>query len=315
MILPPEGRSVARIPGKGNIDVEQLNKQTNLNQDISQLNITELRVLRNSFYAREGYPFRDAFLRGVFQCTSWYDSLMGQRWAKVDELMEYKLIEYNENESYRDTYYKADAKVPFKTTKAEQAFINKLLAREKELKKLNFNPSQSGYRVNMDNVVNNMQLKEYPAPLKDKLGRNGFAIVPAKHDQLFQVYESNDYTNFPNFVTTDLFLQIYHLYFDCLLRDVEQQKLHDVVQKLCERGQQLTINGLWPKANTQWLKTYFDVGYALITGQKGAAGIVAKRWRSRRLMRLTCRNSWAIKTFPSTISCSVRVATTPATTR
>jgi hypothetical protein len=88
MILPPEGRSVAHIPGKGNIDVEQLNKQTNLNQDISQLNITELRVLRNSFYAREGYPFRDAFLRGVFQCTSWYDSLMGQRWAKVDELME-----------------------------------------------------------------------------------------------------------------------------------------------------------------------------------------------------------------------------------
>lgn len=251
------------IPGKGGINVEQLNKRVDLAQDISQLNITELRVLRNSFFARDGYPFRDAFLRGVFQCTSWYDSLVEKRWEKVENLME-----YNENEDYRDTYYKADAKVPFKTTKAEQAFISKLQAREKELKQQNFKPSQSGYRVNMDNVVNAMQLKEYPAPLKDKLGRNGFAIVPAQHDQLFQVYESNDYTNFPNFVTTDLYLQIYHLYFDCLLRDVEQEKLHDVVLKLCQRGQQLT-------ANTQWLKTYFDVGYALITGQKGAAGTVA----------------------------------------
>ena len=158
------------IPGKGNINVEQLNKRVDLSQDISRLNITELRVLRNSFFAREGYPFRDAFLRGVFQCTSWYDSLQWKRWEKVEDLME-----YNENEDYRDTYYKADAKVPMKTTKAEQAFINMLLAREKELKKQNFTPSQSGYRVNMDNVVNNMQLKEYPAPLKDKLGRNGFA--------------------------------------------------------------------------------------------------------------------------------------------
>jgi len=259
------------IPGKGNIDVEQLNKRVDLNQDISRLNMTELRVLRNSFYARNGYPFRDAFLRGVFQCTSWYDSLMGERWPKVEELME-----YNEDEDYRTSYYKADAKVPMKTTKTEQAFINMLLAREKELKKQNFKPSQSGYRVNMDNVVNSMQLTEYPAPLKDKLGRNGFAIVPAKHDQLFNVYENNDYTNFPNFVTTDLYLQLYHLYFDCLLRDVEQKKLHDVVLKLCQRGQQLVANSQHPSSNTQWLKTYFDVGHALITGQKGAAGTVAE---------------------------------------
>ena len=222
-------------------------------------------MLRNSFYAREGYPFRDAFLRGVFQCTSWYDSLLWKRWEKVEDL-----INYNESEDYRNNYYKADAKVSMKTTKAEQAFINKLLAREKELMKRNFVPSQSGYRVNMDNVVNNMQLKEYPAPLKDKLGRNGFAIVPARHNQLFQLYESNDYTNFPNFVTTDLYLQLYHLYFDCLLRDIEQQRLHDVVLKLCQRGQQLTAT------NNAWLKTYFDVGYALITGQKGAVGTVAE---------------------------------------
>ena len=57
------------IPGEGGINVELLNKRVDLKQDVSRLNLTELRVLRNSFFAREGYPFKDAFLRGVFQCT------------------------------------------------------------------------------------------------------------------------------------------------------------------------------------------------------------------------------------------------------
>ena len=251
------------VPGKGGINVELLNKKVILDQDISQLSLTELRVLRNSFYAREGFPFRDAFLRGVFQCTSWYDSLVWKRWDKVESLMQ----GYD-----RDEYYKADAKVPFRISKEEQVFINRLLAREKELKLQNFVSPISGYRVNMDNVVNAMQMDEFDPRLKDKLGRNGFAIVPARHNQLFQVYETNDYSNFPNFVTTDLYLQLYHLYFDCLLRDIEQKKLHDVVLQLCERGRQLTTG---TTAEQRWLNTYFDVGYALIKGEKGALGTVA----------------------------------------
>ena len=120
------------IPGQGSINVELLNKRIDLKQDVSRLNLTELRVLRNSFYAREGYPFKNAFLRGVFQCTSWYDSLMWERWEKVEDK-----VEYDDNVGWRESYYRADAKVPMKTTKAEQAFIAKLQAREKELKKQN----------------------------------------------------------------------------------------------------------------------------------------------------------------------------------
>lgn len=265
MVMSATAQEVKRVivPGKGGIDVEQLNKGVNLDQDISQLNLTELRVLRNSFYAREGFPFRDAFLRGLFLCTSWYDSLMWVRWGKVENL----LTGYE-----RDEYYKADGKLPFKISKSEYAFINKLQAREKELKLQNFSSRVSGHHVNMDNVVNAMQMDEFDARLKDKLGRNGFAIVPAQHNQLFQVYETNDYSNFPNFVTTDLYLQLYHLYFDCLLRDIEQEKLHDVVLQLCERGRELTTG---TTAEQKWLRTYFDVGCALIKGEKGAAGTVA----------------------------------------
>jgi hypothetical protein len=266
MAMTATAQKVKRVmmPGKGGIDVEQLNKRVNLNQDISQLNLAELRVLRNSFYAREGFPFRDAFLRGVFQCTSWYDSLMWVRWSKVEDLM----TGYE-----REDYYQADSKVPFKINKAEHVFINKLLAREKELKQQNFKSPVSGHCVNINNLVNAMQMETFDPRLKDQLGRKGFAIVPAQHNQLFQVYETNDYTNFPNFVTTDLYLQLYHLYFDCLLRDIEQQKLHNVVLQLCERGRELTTG---TTAEQKWLRTYFDVGRALIKGEKGAAGTVAR---------------------------------------
>ena len=43
------------LPGNGKIDVEMLNKKIDLNMDISKLSINELRVLRNAFYARQGY--------------------------------------------------------------------------------------------------------------------------------------------------------------------------------------------------------------------------------------------------------------------
>lgn len=268
LIATAQQKQRVMIPGKGGINAELLNKRVDLSQDVSRLNLTEVRVLRNSFFAREGYPFKDAFLRGVFQCTSWYDSLVTQRWEKVEDL-----VEYDDNVGWRESYYRADAKLPMKTTKAEQAFIAKLQAREKELKMLNFKPNEAGYRVNMDNVVNAMQMKEFDSRLRQKLGRNGFAIVPAQHDQLFNVYESNDYTNFPNFVTTDLYLQLYHLYFDCLLREVEQDKLHEAVKKLCRRGQQLTMGN---SAEHRWLHTYFNIGMALIEGKKGAAGTEAE---------------------------------------
>ena len=239
------------IPGKGGIDVERLNKPVNLNMDISQLNVTELRVLRNSFWARKGYAFSDAFLRGVFQNTSWYSELMWKAWESED----------------------SGQSGPLKVvlTADEQAFVAKLQAREKELTAENFQPKRTGWTVNMENVVNAMQIEQLDKRLEDRLGSKGFAIVPAKEEQLFHIYEKNDYSNFPNFVTTDLYLQLYHLYFDCLLRDVEQHKLFHAVQQLSERGLQLTAGG--STAEHRWLHTYFEVASCLLQGQKGSGTV------------------------------------------
>ena len=72
------------IPGNGHIDVEKLNKPIDLNMDLSKLTLSELRVLRNSFAARQGYVFMEADLRSLFSQTSWYDSLMWKRFEPKD---------------------------------------------------------------------------------------------------------------------------------------------------------------------------------------------------------------------------------------
>ena len=71
------------IPGPGRIDVEQLNRNIDTDMDISQLTLSELRVLRNAFAARQGYPFVSSELRCLFSATSWYDDIF---WKRSSEL-------------------------------------------------------------------------------------------------------------------------------------------------------------------------------------------------------------------------------------
>ena len=253
------------LPGSGHVDTELLNRKVDLTLDVEKLNLNELRVLRNAFYARQGYPFKDAYLRGVFSSTSWYDSLMYEFDAEASNFIE---VEEKEGESWRDSYYRGISPKAIKITPQEQAFIKKLQAREKALLTQNF-ATTGGDKVNMGNVYNSMQMNDFDQRLLSRLGQKGFAVVPAEHNQLFQVYESNDYVCFPNFVTTDLFVQLYHLYFDCALREIETHRLDSIVRLLCARGTELVNARLAKETDKQlrdaaeWLSAYFAVARAL----------------------------------------------------
>ena len=237
------------IPGKGNIDVEQLNKKIDLSMDISRLSVSELRVLRNAFAARQGYCFMNADLRGIFSATSWYDDIMNKR------------FDYEGTEK---------AMKPITYTPAEQAFIAKLKAREDELLKLNFKASPANV-VNMDNIVNPFQMSEFDPKLRTMLGRQGFAIVPSEEQQLFHIYERNDYHEFPNFVTTDLYLQVYHMYFDTALKQVErslfipmlEEYTYNLYTAMTQRVQEAKIPAM--KEAAEWDAAYFAIAYSLLT--------------------------------------------------
>ena len=260
--------SVVSVPAS-HIDVEQLLDSIDYSMDVSGLSISDVRVLRNAPAARQGFPFKDAYIRGVYAGTTWYDSLM---W-KFDENTNFENIEQKENESWRDYYYRAsEEKGLIKYTQEEQNFMKRLQAREDELKKLNFDTPED-LRVNMANLINPSQLKEFDSLLCEHLAQDGFAIVPATHDQLFHVYEQNDYQEFPSFVTTDLYLQLYHLYFDCMLKEIEEESLIKLMTEMArnmydvmhQQAANTNNEEIWAYANHN--AVFFAVAYQLLTGK------------------------------------------------
>ena len=249
------------LPGKGHLDVEQFNRSINTNMDISQLSLSELRVLRNAFAARKGYVFSSADLRSIFDQTSWYNALMWAQFEKEDQTEGYG---YQDDGSYKS--------MPLKYTAAEQAFIAKIQAREKELRKQNFN-TKGGQLVNVDNLLNPYQLTTFEPKLKTALGKNGFAIVPGNKIQLFHVYEKNDYSDFPSFVTTDLYLQLYHFYFDNVLRSIEEEKFDSIVNLLSIELYKhfSTPMGKAVEPARKFNQAYFAIATALINGKPAPA--------------------------------------------
>ena len=112
-------------------------------------------------------------------------------------------------------------------------------------------------------------MEEYNDELDWMLKKNGFAIVQDNYDQLFQVYDENEYLEFPNFVTTDLYLQTFHVYFDALLRRVEEKVLKKRVLDFCKTMKQLMVkaqanNNRNIKKMAQWNEAYFAVAMALL---------------------------------------------------
>ena len=235
------------LPGKGHINVENLIGKIDTNMDISQLSISELRVLRNAFAARQGYLFESSELRSVFNSTSWYDSLAWEREGNAEKMG------------------------PVKYTKEEEDFINRLKTRESQLLATNFKP-QSGI-VNIDNIINPYQLEDFPTPLREHLQNYGFGIVESGHEQIFHIYETNDYTMFPNFVTTDLYLQLFHLFLDTSIRKVEEGQLSKTIADLSKamHGKMSAIAKSTKNAKmrdaAEWNATYFAIAYRLITGE------------------------------------------------
>ena len=65
------------------------------------------------------------------------------------------------------------------------------------------------------------------ALMRDALIEKGFAVRCDNCSEFFDVYESNRYVMFPNFITVDSLMHTYHLYFAYLLRSIEKESLSD----------------------------------------------------------------------------------------
>ena len=243
------------IPGPGHLDVEQFIKPIDTRMDISRLSLAELRILRNAFAARQGFVLKDADLRHIFSQTSWYDSLI---WTAFDQA-DAGVVNPSANDWEFFSGY-TDYGQTVKLTPQERKFLQRIRDRENILSWQDKSNLPAGWRFRVDDILNPFQLESMDK-LQEPLGRNSFAIVPGRKIQLFHVYEKNDYSDFPSFVTTDLYLQLFHMYFDCMVREMEQHGFSQAVEQFCHAMKEHT---------TGWNQAYFTIAEALITGQQPA---------------------------------------------
>jgi hypothetical protein len=110
----------------------------------------------------------------------------------------------------------------------------------------------------IDSAVNLSQFKLSTGE-RDRLGRNGFVVVPDSREQLFQLYVDNWWGSTPSFVTTDLMLQLFHLSVNSTLRRIEEERLfYDLVE--FSRGMATRFNN----PGQPRLAAYFGVGCRLL---------------------------------------------------
>ena len=164
--------------------------------------LQDLYLMRNSIYARHGKPFKTHELHFYFMEQPWYhlktdfsDSVLSKKELNQSEL---------------------------------------IIKKEKELMKQNYLTKNGKTVINFNNIINRWQYSDFTKADKIKLSTNGFLIMQAKHEQLFRVYEDNSYKERASFVTTDSMLQLYHMYFDFILRNIERDSLLPALKDLTE---------------------------------------------------------------------------------
>lgn len=231
-----------------------LPREIDLKMDISDMTMMELRLLRHYPYALKGVWFMESDINQFFLSkTNWYYSRCCDYLEKHDFD---PLLDFN----------KANI------SKEERGFIMRIDARIADLKKLQISDVDGLKLSNPAMTVNMFQLEEYDKKLLGHLAHHNFAIFPTKYEQLFNVYEENEYNKLPNYITTDLFLQAYHMYFSYVLKSLEK---HSFVPRISAMNVAMykkameiatSASDAEVKDLAEFNAAYFSVANELLTG-------------------------------------------------
>lgn len=159
-----------------------------------------LRILRNAIYASYGRSFASGDLKQYFSEQDWYE----------------------ENPQYSDDLLSSE----------EKDCAGRILNIENELT-AKMDALRGKTKIEKPSELPGAYLFGDLEPSTEKLlAQNGFVILPTQEEQLFVIYENNAYKRIPSFITTDAVLQLYHIFFDFSLRNIEQQHLLPALESL-----------------------------------------------------------------------------------
>ncbi len=146
---------------------------------------------------------------------------------------------------------------------------------------VNVTPKVAPYSVKTDlsNVSNaaNFVLSDQA---KKMLAQNAFVVQSGYNNEFFTLYEKNRYEYIPNFVTTDSILHNYHLMFDFLLKQLEEQKLATELKHLNEKMLAESLSQYQSLKGTKWENAakrnvgFFAVGSKLLDSNVKIPSIV-----------------------------------------
>lgn len=234
---------------------EKLPQEVDTSLNVDSLSVQDLRLLRNYVYAIHGFYSMEAEINSYFTAnTDWY-------WDLVYKLSEDDKLPLN----YEDVTL----------TKEEQSFVDRIDERIAKLQESTF-VKQGKYTLgNSTHLANQYQFQELTTPFMDKLAANNFVITPSQHLQLFHIYEENDYRQVPSFITTDLFLQAFHMYFSYTLKTLEQQQFIPLLEELCLglyneciQISQAVDNSIEIKERALYNAVFYAIPYNLLTGKE-----------------------------------------------
>lgn len=235
------------------LDQTKLPQKIDLDQDVDKMSYQELRIWLHYVYASRGLHIMEADLNSFFKVnTDWYEKLIWESWEE-DRMFE----------KYSD----------IKLSEEEQTFVDKINKRIENRKKEHYVQQGNHQLGNTNNIVNLFQFKDRDSLFMDKLAKNNFVISRGKNIQLFHVYEENDYRRIPSFITTDLYLQAFHMYFSYTLKSLEQEKfipiLSDLCLKLYNESKSLTDSeDAEIKRIADFNTTFYAIPYYLLTNKK-----------------------------------------------
>jgi len=147
---------------------------------------------------------------------------------------------------------------------------------------VNISPKVPAYSVsqNLSNVTNASDFT-FSDAAKNLLVKNAFVVEPSYNNEFFPLYESNRYSYTPSFITTDSIVHNYHLMFDFLLKQLEEQKLAAELKQLNANMLSESLNQYNSLKGTEWENAakrnvgFFAVGSKLLNSSVNIPSIVA----------------------------------------
>ncbi|MBR4325571.1 MAG: DUF3160 domain-containing protein [Bacteroidales bacterium] len=243
--------------GKG-----KLSQTIDFTEPVESMSYQRLRFMKAYVYATKGFWLKEFDLNNFFSNrTDWYSDKC------------YDRLDKDFDEKYWEKWtanYDAVMKSE-QLTAEEQDFVSRIDKRLAEIA-ANYYTDKNGAKIaNPANCANAYQfpvMYDQNSKLWKALAANNIAFQTTQYEQLFNVYEDNEYHCVPNFVTTDLFLQAFHMYFEYALKLSENGVFTNKLITLCK---QMTSESLYSEATSgkekdlaDFTQALFAIGYRLL---------------------------------------------------